>query len=147
MTTTGTTTLNPERDEFNRGWVLYDGDCPLCEKTVKHLTPVLRRRQFKFATLQTPWVRSRLRLKPNEPLDEMKLLMAGDEVFGGVDAWVQLAKAVWWMWPLFAFAQLPGAMSLLRANYRWIAASRYCLSGVCLGKTTAKKRHTAFFEL
>ena len=130
-----------------RGWVLYDGECPLCLNAVKHLKPILHRRRFGFATLQTPWVQTRLGLKPGDPLDEMKLLTAGGEVFGGADAQVQIAKAVWWMWPLVAFAQLPGAMFLLRAFYRRIAANRYCLSRVCFKQKPATQRHTTFFKM
>jgi hypothetical protein len=60
---------------------------------------------------------------------------------------VQIAKTVWWLWPLFAFAQLPGAMILLRANYRWVAANRYCLSGVCARQNPARRRRITFLEM
>jgi predicted DCC family thiol-disulfide oxidoreductase YuxK len=76
-------------------------------------------------------VQKQLGLKPNEPLVEMKLLVNDKTIYGGAEALVQIARRIWWAWPLFTLAQLPGAMFLLRANYRWVAANRYCLSGKC----------------
>ncbi len=129
--TTETETADVKQAVPYCGWLFYDGECPLCINIVKRIAPTLRRRQFGVATFQTTWVRQRLGLKPGDPLTEMKLLMADGKIFGGADAQVQIAKAVWWMWPLFIFAQLPGAMFLLRTNYRWVAANRYCFSGKC----------------
>ena len=123
--------MDVKQDMPYRGWLFYDGECPLCINIVKHASPTLRRRRFGVATFQTTWVQERLGLKPGDPLAEMKLLLDDGTIFGGADAQVQIAKAVWWMWPLFAFAQLPGAMFLLRVNYRWVAANRYCFSGKC----------------
>ena len=129
--TTETETADLKQDMPHRGWLFYDGECPLCINIVKHAAPTLRRRRFGVATFQSTWVQERLGLTPGDPLTEMKLLMADGKIFGGADAQVQIAKAVWWMWPLFAFAQLPGVMFLLRANYRWVATNRYCFSGKC----------------
>ena len=130
-----------------RGWLFYDGECPLCVGAVRRIGPALRKRHFGLATYQAPWVRARLGLQPGELPEEMKLLAADEQIYGGADAQVLLAKAIWWMWPLFAFAQIPGAMFLLRANYRWVAANRYCLSGMCVRKNRSQRRHAAFFEI
>ena len=131
-----------------RGWVLYDGDCPLCCAAATRFEPLLQRHGYQFAPLQTPWVRERLGLQPNAPLDEMKLLAADGNVFGGAEAVVQIARAIWWAWPLFALAQIPGVKHLLVAIYCRVAANRQCLSGVC--GVTLRRRHqaaTTFFEM
>ena len=39
--------------------------------------------------------------------------------------------AFWWAWPLFALAQLPGMMEVLRTVYRQIAATRSCKGNAC----------------
>src|SRR5205823_2268606 len=49
-------------------------------------------------------------------------------LMGGADAIVEIARNVWWGWPLFLFAKFPGTMPLLRSSYLWIAARRSCLS-------------------
>jgi predicted DCC family thiol-disulfide oxidoreductase YuxK len=117
--------------EAAQGWVLYDGNCSLCTNTVARFGPLLRRHHFNLAPLQTPWVQQRLGLKPNEALSEMKLLTGDETIYGGADALVQIARRIWWAWPLFALAQIPGMMILFRATYQHIAANRNCLNGSC----------------
>jgi predicted DCC family thiol-disulfide oxidoreductase YuxK len=61
----------------------------------------------------------------------MRLLLADGRVLGGADVVVYLARHIWWAWPLYLFAQVPGARRLLWGMYRWIAAHRHCTSGQC----------------
>ena len=131
----------------SRGWVLYDGDCPLCCAAAARFAPLLQRHGFQFAPLQTPWVQAQLGLQPNVLLNEMKLLTADGNVFGGAEAVVQIARAIWWGWPLFALAQIPGVKHLLATIYRHVAANRHCLSRVCFKQKPATKRHTTFLEM
>jgi predicted DCC family thiol-disulfide oxidoreductase YuxK len=113
------------------GWVLYDGDCPLCTGAAARFAPLLRRHRFRLAPLQTDWVRRRLALPPDAPLAEMKLLAADGSVYGGAEALVQIARRIWWAWPLFALAHIPGAMILLRAGYGRLASNRHCFGRAC----------------
>jgi predicted DCC family thiol-disulfide oxidoreductase YuxK len=123
--------ISERTTEAAQGRVFYDGECPLCTGAAARFAPMLRRHHFDLIPLQTPWVRKRLGLKPDEALTEMKLLTEGGEIYGGAEALVQIARRIWWAWPLFALAQIPGAMILFRAIYRWIAANRHCMSSVC----------------
>jgi len=52
-------------------------------------------------------------------------------VFGGAAAVAEMARRVWWAWPLWAFSRLPGAMRPMHATYRWIACRRSCANGAC----------------
>ena len=117
--------------EAAQGWVLYDGECLLCTGAAARFAPMLRRHHLDRAPLQTPWVRQRLGLKPNEPLPEMKLLANDGQVYGGADALLQIARRIWWAWPLFTISFLPGVKNLLRAAYRKIAERRNCINGQC----------------
>jgi predicted metal-dependent hydrolase/predicted DCC family thiol-disulfide oxidoreductase YuxK len=112
-------------------WVLYDGDCSFCTGAATWFAPLLHHHHFALATLQTPWVRQRLGLKPNEPLVEMKLLMGDGRICGGVDALLQIARALWWAWPVYVISFVPGFKSLLRITYRRIAARRNCANTMC----------------
>jgi predicted DCC family thiol-disulfide oxidoreductase YuxK len=126
-----------------RGWVLYDGECQFCLGWVRRMTPVLAPRGFAFLPLQTLWVRAFLHLPEEELLGEMRVLLrdGGDgrdeqnecagQAFGGADAILELAKHVWWAWPLAAVAQIQTVRNLLRAGYRAVAARRYCVNGRC----------------
>ncbi|HEY4417383.1 MAG TPA: DUF393 domain-containing protein [Verrucomicrobiae bacterium] len=113
------------------GWVFYDGDCSLCLATVERFGPLLRRHHFQPAPLQTDWVQNRLGLNPGEPLVEMKLLASDGQVYGGADALLQIARNIWWAWPLFVVAKIPGITPLFHIFYRWIAANRTCLGKAC----------------
>jgi predicted DCC family thiol-disulfide oxidoreductase YuxK len=132
-----------------QGWVLYDAKCSLCKSAVTRFEPMLRRHHFDLAPLQALWVRKRMGLNSEEPLLEMKLLATDGCVYGGADALVQIARRIWWAWPLFALAQIPGAMICFRAAYRWIAANRHCLDGACPVQKKLPRRHitTTFFEM
>ena len=122
----------PERiADSAQGWVLYDGECPLCTGAATRFTPFLLRHHFHLATLQTPWVQQRLGLKTDGPLAEMKLLAGDGRIFGGAEALLQIARTIWWARPMYALAQIPGAMVLFRVIYRVIAANRHCSNGAC----------------
>jgi predicted DCC family thiol-disulfide oxidoreductase YuxK len=117
--------------ETARGWVFYDGECSLCAGAAARFAPMLRRHHFGLTPLQTPWVQKRLGLKSGEPPVEMKLLAANGQIYGGADALLQIARRIWWAWPWFALAKIPGAMFLFRAIYRRFAANRKCHGNAC----------------
>jgi predicted DCC family thiol-disulfide oxidoreductase YuxK len=126
--------------EAAQGWVLYDGECPLCTRAVVRFAPILRRHHFDLAPLQMPWTQKRLGLKPGDPLVEMKLLTEDGQIYGGADALAQIARRIWWAWPLYGLAQIPSAMFFFRAGYRWIAANRYCLNGASSHRCNLKDK-------
>ncbi len=134
-----------------RGWVLYDGICPICRASVERWGPMLRRRGFDFAMLQTDWVRQYFGLGVGELPAEMKLLLPDGTQLGGVDALIAMGRTVWWLWPFAVLAGWPGFNALARAAYRWIAVNRYCLGDVCpLPHHAPPRRHhaiTTFLEL
>ena len=113
------------------GWVFFDGECPFCISLVRRFLPVLAPRGFGLAPLQDPRVQELLALPAGDLLREMRALTPDGRVFGGADAVIWLAKGIWWAWPLYALAQLPGMRAALRAAYRWVAARRNCNNGTC----------------
>lgn len=108
------------------GWLFYDADCPFCLRMVRRVARVLVARGFALAPLQDPRVPGLLGLSGSELLREMRLLTTEGKQYGGADAAIVVAHKIWWAWPLYAIAQIPGMMSVLRAGYRWIAARRSC---------------------
>lgn len=145
--------MNTEITDNKGGWVLYDGDCSLCTGWASRFGRVLRRAGFTLATLQSG--AGRLDVCPASEPTEMLVLTPDGRTFGGADGLVQIARRVWWAWPLFALAQIPGVLSLLRAVYRWLAANRHCLGDTCRApgqkpptrRTRRSHRTTAFFEM
>src|SRR5271155_2919583 len=114
-----------------RGWVFFDGDCAFCMSVARRLRPVLEPRGFGIATLQDSRAREQLSVAPDELLAELRLLTSDGRQFGGADAIVFIARRVWWGWPFWALAQLPGMRGLLRVLYRSIARRRHCVGATC----------------
>lgn len=96
-----------ERIKNVKGWVLFDADCPFCIRVADRLRTPLARRHLIFLPLQTPWIRNTLNLTETELLSEMRLLKPGGEVFGGVDAWLEISRHFWWTWPLRLLVRMP----------------------------------------
>ncbi len=112
-------------------WVLYDGACSKCTALAQFFRPALRRRGFLMAPLQSLWVPSALGMGPRELLQRMRVFTAHGELYSGADAVLYLARLIWWAWPLWVLAKLPGAKPALNALYGWIAMHRHCASGGC----------------
>lgn len=114
-----------------RGWVFYDGICPVCVSIISRMGNLFRRRGFEFVPLQEPWVAATLAISPEELRREMKMRRHDGRILGGANAWRELGRSVWWLRPLVMAAGWPGFRWLADAAYRWVAANRYCLAGVC----------------
>src|SRR5690349_20173779 len=114
-----------------RGWVCFDRDCSLCASLVRRFRRPCEKRGFGFAALQDPRVAALLDLPSEQLLREVRVVTTEGRMYGGADAIVYLAKQIWWAWPLFAAAQIPGALQVLAAGYRWVADHRSCSSGIC----------------
>ncbi|MEC9352168.1 MAG: DCC1-like thiol-disulfide oxidoreductase family protein, partial [Planctomycetota bacterium] len=100
----------PENKNY---WLLYDGTCRFCLGMVKRWRGTLENRGFGFAALQEEWVRERLDLPEEELLREMRVLAPCGKVLGAADAFVFLWGKIWWCWPLWILAHIPGARWLI----------------------------------
>ncbi|HSZ21115.1 MAG TPA: DUF393 domain-containing protein [Candidatus Acidoferrum sp.] len=114
-----------------RGWVFFDRDCSVCTSLARRFRRTLETRGFGLAALQDSRVRALLSLPPEDLLREMRVATADGNVYGGAQAIVFLARQIWWAWPLYAAAKLPGMPRVLDASYRWFADHRTCMSGTC----------------
>ena len=113
------------------GWVCYDGECAFCLRWIRRIEPPLQLRGFGFVPLQTQWVKDRLCITEVALREEMKLLLPDQQVIGGANAWVILARHIWWLWPLWLVSHIPGTMPIIRACYRLIARNRHCSTDGC----------------
>jgi predicted DCC family thiol-disulfide oxidoreductase YuxK len=109
-----------------RGWIFFDGNCSFCRDLAVNLEAIFARRGFQFEPLQEEWVAERLKLTPEQALEEMRVLTADGQVFGGAEAVIFLARQLWWTAPLTAIARLAFVQRLLDRSYRWVAAHRTC---------------------
>ncbi len=114
-----------------RGWVFFDRDCIVCTSRARRFRRTFEKRGFGLAALQDPRVAALLALPPDQLLREMRVVTSEGKIHGGAEAIVFLAGKVWWTWPLFVTAQLPGVPRILEIGYRWFADHRPCSSGMC----------------
>jgi predicted DCC family thiol-disulfide oxidoreductase YuxK len=121
--------------EMNRGWILYDAECPMCYRFVAQVEGALS--GFARAPLQSPWVQERLGLAGEDLLAQMRVLTPNGRVFAGADAVVYLAEEMcrhrprWWPLAVVLMAKMPFGLQLLRYGYGWVAARRSCRQGRC----------------
>ena len=118
-------TEEPEALPF-RGWIFFDEDCGFCRDLALRFERAFAERRFYLEPLQRKWVQERLDLTREQPLEEMRVLTADGQIFGGVDAVVFLARQLWWATPFAALARFASVHLLLDRGYRWIAAYRSC---------------------
>ncbi|MHC4939381.1 MAG: thiol-disulfide oxidoreductase DCC family protein [Planctomycetota bacterium] len=114
-----------------RGWILYDGRCPICRRGARRMGGVMIRRGYRLTPLQRRWVREMLARTSMPVGDELLVLLPDKRLLGGVDAFIHLAMRVWWAWPFAALASLPGLNFLARKFYAWFAANRLGISRAC----------------
>lgn len=122
----------------NKAVLLFDGECPLCLKSVSLLKRLdwLRVLYYQNVRAADDLPPSPEPLVPARLLEQMHLVTPRrDAVYRGFDAFRWLA----WRFPLLvAFAPVlyfPGVPALGNRIYRWIAANRFrlapCHEGVC----------------
>jgi predicted DCC family thiol-disulfide oxidoreductase YuxK len=114
-----------------RASAYYDDDCRFCIALAKRFEGVLAKRDIALVPLQTEGTAALFGVTQDRLLAEMRLRLREGRVFGGADAVMEIARHIWWAWPLWALSRVPGAMRPTRAMYRWIARRRSCTDGVC----------------
>jgi len=111
--------------------VFYDADCRLCIAGARRFARVLARRRVALVPLQSPGASTELGIAGGQLLSEMRLSLDDGKTFGGAAAVVEIARRIWWAWPLWALSRVPGAMRPMAAAYRWVARHRSCATGAC----------------
>jgi predicted DCC family thiol-disulfide oxidoreductase YuxK len=114
-----------------RGWVFFDRDCRICTSLGRRFRQTFEKRGFGLAPLQDPRVAALLGLPPDALLTEMRVVTTQNEIYGGAEAIVYLARQIWWAWPVYVAVQLPGVPRILKTGYRWFADHRHCSSSGC----------------
>ena len=111
--------------EEDRPVILFDGVCNLCTGSVRFVIERDARKQFRFASLQSP-VAQRL-LGRRDDLESMVLVQDG-EIYRKSTAALRIARRLDGLWPALAlFLVVP--RFLRDAVYDWIGRRRYRMFG------------------
>jgi len=128
----------PTSTHLKKALVVYDGDCPLCQKSVRLLRGldwlnvlafIDARDPDQVAALPVPVEAQRL-------LEEMHLVTPdGQHVYHGFEAFRWLAWRLPLLWAVAPLLYLPGMKSLGQRAYLSVAQNRLrlvpCHGGVC----------------
>jgi predicted DCC family thiol-disulfide oxidoreductase YuxK len=114
-----------------RGWVLYDDSCGFCRWWVPFWRMTLRKRGFAIAPLQLEWVARVFRIPRDELVNDLRLLLADGTRLEAADVYRYVMKRIWWAFPLYIIAVLPGTRSLFNWGYRTFALNRFRVSRAC----------------
>jgi predicted DCC family thiol-disulfide oxidoreductase YuxK len=115
----------------HEGWILYDGGCGFCYGWARFWETVVGRRGFAIKDLQSASSEGIFQVPPKNLLDDIRVLTASGEVRSGANAYLYVARRIWWAWPFYAVFSLPGFNRLLWWGYRWFNRNRYRISRHC----------------
>jgi predicted DCC family thiol-disulfide oxidoreductase YuxK len=113
------------------GWILYDGGCGFCFRWVHFWKNIVGSRGFAIKDLQSASAEGLLQVPQESLLDDIRVLTRGGEMESGADAYLYVARRIWWAWPFYAVFSLPGFNRLLWWGYRWFNRNRYRIAGHC----------------
>ncbi len=121
-----------------RGIVLYDGQCPLCQRSIRLLKPLdwLGRVHFQDARDVGHLPPCDEPLVPKRLLEEMHLVTPDRrQAFAGFRAFRWLAWRLPVLFPVAPLLHLPGVLWAGNRVYLWVAKNRFnlvaCADGVC----------------
>jgi len=113
------------------GWILYDGGCGFCYWWVHFWEKVVERRGFVLKDLQSAQADGSLRISQQKLLDDILVLTPAGKLEAGANAYLFVARQIWWARPFYAIFRLPGFNWLLWSGYRWFNRNRYRVSRHC----------------
>jgi predicted DCC family thiol-disulfide oxidoreductase YuxK len=113
------------------GWILYDGGCGFCFRWVHFWKKVVGRRGFALKDLQSAFDDGSLRISQENLVDDIRVLTRAGKLQSGADAYLYVARQIWWAWPFYAVFRLPGFNWMLWGGYRWFNRNRYRISRHC----------------
>jgi predicted DCC family thiol-disulfide oxidoreductase YuxK len=121
----------PESALPREGWILYDGGCGFCFRWVHLWEKIVSRRGFAVKDLQSASAEGIFQVPPENLLDDVRVLTRAGKLESGADAYLYIARRIWWAWPFYAVFSLPGFNEMLWWGYRWFNRNRYRISRHC----------------
>jgi predicted DCC family thiol-disulfide oxidoreductase YuxK len=125
--------------------VLYDGECPLCLKSVGILKKLdwFHRLNYVNARDVDQDIIKELPVEPKRLIEEMHLVTPRKSIYHGFGAFRWMSWRLPLLWIFAPFMYLPGASWLGQKAYLWVARNRFklvpCHGGVC----TIQRKPTA----
>ncbi len=123
--------------------LIYDGECPVCVKTIEWIRARSRLEAFEFLSCHSPDVTRRFpEIEKGACLQAMHLVLPGGTVLAGAQALPEIFRRLRRYRWCAAFFELPGAGILSRVFYRWFARHRYRAAGFFFPARKGRNRQT-----
>ena len=104
--------------------VLFDGVCNLCNGTVDFILKHDRKKQFRFASLQSKTGEKKMEEWNIEPEMDSVILISNNKIYFESEAVLGISKLLPFPWNVMViFKVIP--VKLRDKIYRWIAKNRY----------------------
>jgi predicted DCC family thiol-disulfide oxidoreductase YuxK len=114
-----------------RAVLIYDGECPVCRKTVTWIRENMRKDAFEMIPCQSEEARTRFPFVEQAVcMQAMQLILPDGAVLSGEKALPEIVKRLKRYGPAAALFGLPGSEILARSFYRWFADNRYHIANV-----------------
>lgn len=121
------------RQDINatRPVLIYDGNCPVCRKTMAWITENADEKTFEMLTCQSEQVKERFPFIESEAcMQAMQLILPDGKHLVGEKAMPEIFKRMNRYGSATRLFQLPGADLISRRFYRWFADNRYQIAKV-----------------
>ncbi len=117
--------------QSGRAALIYDGECPVCRKTVEWVKENMRKDAFEMIPCQSEEARKRFPFVERAVcMQAMQLILPDGEVLSGEKALPEIVKRLKRYGPAAALFALPGSEIIARSFYRWFADNRYHIANV-----------------
>ena len=106
-------------------FIIYDGDCGICEKFKNFIQWFDWLKRFQFIPFQNKqaFIRFPL-LKEKECEEEIKVIAPDETIFGGADGVVRILSRLPAFFVVGYALRLPGLIHVTRVFYKWFARNR-----------------------
>jgi predicted DCC family thiol-disulfide oxidoreductase YuxK len=129
------------RKEEKRPVLIYDGNCPICRKTIGWIGENSRPETFEFLTCQSEAIGERFPAIDRERcMQAMQLVLPDGTVLPAEQALPEIFRRMQKYRAVANLFRLPGAAPFSGAFYRWFADHRYEIAKVFLPREVAKTR-------
>jgi predicted DCC family thiol-disulfide oxidoreductase YuxK len=128
--------------------LIYDGQCPVCARTVAWIKDNQKKDAFEFLPCQSDDVRRRYpSVKQTVCMQAMQLILPDGAIVSGEKALPEILKRLKRYSSAAELFKLPGTDMISRTFYRWFADNRYHIAKVLYpekqkkgGKSSTKKK-------
>jgi predicted DCC family thiol-disulfide oxidoreductase YuxK len=132
------------KERRNKAVLIYDGNCPVCGKTVAWIQDNAKRGAFEMLPCQSESMKQRFpAIKRAVCMQAMQLVLPDGTVLSGEKALPEILRRLERYGSAAALFKLPGSEILSRAFYRWFADRRYHIARLLFprkGKRSRKRR-------